>query len=147
VPPPNTRTGYIPACYVGTCRRGRLDHQGVELVLFSPDGRTLCQGSSPFGMCEADHGRPAPLPTDELAYDFSMGKTTQVAFQIDDESLAEIDALVTSQYRSRAEVIRVALHDWLARRRSEQVDAALARGYEVTPIGPDEDVWAELSVQ
>jgi hypothetical protein len=29
-----------------------------------------------------------------------MGKTTQVAFQIDDDSLAQI-ALVTGQYRSR----------------------------------------------
>ena len=80
-------------------------------------------------------------------YGCAMGKTTQVAFQIDDESLAEIDALVTGQYRSRAEVIRVAVHDWLARRRAEQVDAALARGYEVTPTGTEEDAWAELSVQ
>jgi Arc/MetJ-type ribon-helix-helix transcriptional regulator len=76
-----------------------------------------------------------------------MGKTTQVAFQLDDESLAKIDALVTTQYRSRAEVIRIAVHDWLARKHSEQVDAALARGYEVAPTGAEEDAWAELSVQ
>lgn len=84
---------------------------------------------------------------DGLVYGCAMGKTTQVAFQIDDDSLTEIDALVTGQYRSRAEVIRVAVHDWLARRHAEQVDVVLARGYGVTPTGPDEDVWAELSVQ
>jgi len=37
-----------------------------------------------------------------------------MAFQIDDDSLAQSDTLVTGQYRSRAEVLRVAVHDWLA---------------------------------
>ncbi len=87
------------------------------------------------------------VKVDGFVYGCAMGKATQVAFQIDDESLAEIDALVTGQYRSRAEAIRVAVHEWLARRRAEQVDAALARGYEVTPTGAEEDAWAELSVQ
>jgi hypothetical protein len=36
-----------------------------------------------------------------ILYGCAMGKTAQVAFQIDDDSLAQIDALVTSQYRSR----------------------------------------------
>ncbi len=51
------------------------------------------------------------------------------------------------RYRSRAEVIRLAVGEWLASRRAERVDEAVARGYRVTPPGLEEDEWAELSVQ
>lgn len=84
---------------------------------------------------------------DGVLYVEAMSGTTQVAFQIDNASLAEVDALVVGRYRSRAEVIRLAVAEWLATRRAEQVDEALARGYEVTPTGTEEDEWAELSVQ
>ncbi|HVL52034.1 MAG TPA: ribbon-helix-helix protein, CopG family [Actinomycetota bacterium] len=76
-----------------------------------------------------------------------MENVKQVAFQIDTKSLAEIDALTPSEFSSRAEVIRVAVHDWLARRRAEAVDAALARGYGVSPQGDVEDAWAGRSME
>lgn len=76
-----------------------------------------------------------------------MGSVKQIAFQIDNESLREIDALTPSEFPSRAEVIRVAVHDWLARRRAEAVDAALAKGYGVSPQGVEEDLWANRSLE
>lgn len=87
-----------------------------------------------------------PLAIEGL-YDGLMGGVTQVAFQIDDRSLTALDALVAERYRSRAEVIRLAVQEWLARAREQQVDAALARGYEAEPAGDEERSWAELSVE
>lgn len=80
-------------------------------------------------------------------YDGVMEKVKQVAFQIDTESLAAIDALTPAEYPSRAEVIRVAVHEWLGRRREEAVDAALARGYAISPEGAEENVWADRSLE
>lgn len=85
-------------------------------------------------------------PLDAL-YDGVMGDVKQIAFQIDTQSLAEIDALTPSEFSSRAEVIRVAVHDWLARRRAEAVDAALAKGYGISPEGEPEDAWAGISLE
>ncbi len=76
-----------------------------------------------------------------------MGKAKQVAIQIDVESLNEIDALKGKEFSSRAEVIRVAVHEWLARRRAREVDAALERGYGATPPSGEESVWADLSLE
>lgn len=80
-------------------------------------------------------------------YDGAMDNVKQVAFQIDIDSLAAIDALTPSEFSSRAEVIRVAVHDWLARRREEAVDAALAKGYGISPTGTEEDAWADRSLE
>jgi Arc/MetJ-type ribon-helix-helix transcriptional regulator len=89
---------------------------------------------------------PIRSPLDTL-YDEVMGNVKQVAFQIDTESLAAIDALTPSEFSSRAEVIRVAIQDWLARRREEAVDAALAKGYGIAPPGAEEDSWADRSLE
>ncbi|MGH2707728.1 MAG: ribbon-helix-helix protein, CopG family [Actinomycetota bacterium] len=76
-----------------------------------------------------------------------MSKAKQVAFQIDNEDLEAIDALTVSEFASRAEVIRVAIHDWLARRRAEAVDAALAEGYRLYPPSGPEEAWADRSLE
>ncbi|MGH8931835.1 MAG: ribbon-helix-helix protein, CopG family [Egibacteraceae bacterium] len=76
-----------------------------------------------------------------------MGKPKQVAFQIDDGDLAEIDALASAESRSRADLLRTAVREWLARRREAAVDAALAKGYRDLPQGQEEGVWADLSLQ
>jgi len=76
-----------------------------------------------------------------------MGKVKQVAFQIDIDTLNSIDALKGAEFSSRAEVIRVAVDDWLARRRSKDVDQALAKGYRANPQPEEEFVWADLSVE
>lgn len=83
----------------------------------------------------------------DILYDGFMGDVKQIAFQIDTQSLADIDALTPSEFSSRAEVIRVAVHDWLARRRAEAVDAALAKGYGVSPTGETENAWAGRSLE
>lgn len=71
-----------------------------------------------------------------------MAGVTQVAFQLDNERLAEIDELVSDQeFRSRAEALRAAVQDFLARRREERIDAQLAAGYAAVPQGPEDDVW------
>lgn len=76
-----------------------------------------------------------------------MGKPIQVAFQLDAESLAEVDRLAGGEFASRAQVIRIAVHEWLARRREAQVDAALAAGYGAEPVGTEVDAWADLSIE
>jgi len=76
-----------------------------------------------------------------------MSGATQVAFQIDNETLREIDSLVAREFRSRAEVFRTAVHEWLARRREAEIDADLAAGYGVRPPGREDDAWADLSVE
>lgn len=86
-------------------------------------------------------------PVHSAVYGAVMADVTQIAFQIDNGSLAEIDSLVAARYRSRAEVVRIAVHDWLALRRAEQVDAALEKGYGVQPPGDEENSWAELSIE
>ncbi len=70
----------------------------------------------------------------------------QIAIQIEDEMVAELDRLARDEHRSRAEVVRVAVGEWLARQREAATDAALVRGYDDLPPGDDEQAWAELSV-
>lgn len=62
-----------------------------------------------------------------------MTDNTQVAFQITDEDLMELDAAVPGEYPSRAAVLRAAVGEWLARRRQAAIDAALERGYGDVP--------------
>lgn len=84
---------------------------------------------------------------DAFLYDVLMAKSRQIAFQIDDEALEAIDALTPSEFSSRAEVIRVAIRDWLGRRRAEAVDEALAKGYGLNPPSGPEEVWADRSLE
>gem|GEM_PF-6917905 len=80
-------------------------------------------------------------------YDGLMEKVKQIAFQIDIDALREIDAFKGREFGSRAEVIRAAVHEWLARRRNEEVDKALAKGYDAVPQADEEQVWADISLE
>jgi len=80
-------------------------------------------------------------------YDFPMGKSKQVAFQIDIDSLNAIDALKGGEFSSRAEIIRTAVEDWLARRRAKLLDEALAKGYRASPQTDETNAWADLSLE
>lgn len=76
-----------------------------------------------------------------------MSDATQVAFQIDNQRLAEIDELVAEhEFRSRAEALRAAVQEFLAQRREARIDAQLDAGYGARPPGDEEKAWAELSV-
>lgn len=76
-----------------------------------------------------------------------MSKVTQVAFQLDNETLSEIDALVSAEFSSRAEVLRTAVSEMLARRREVKIDAKLAAGYGVAPPAREDEAWADLSIE
>ena len=79
-------------------------------------------------------------------YDFLMGDVTQVAFQIDKESLREIDEIAAAASSSRAHVLRTAVRGLLMARRDVRIDAQLVAGYAALPPGPEIDAWAESSV-
>jgi metal-responsive CopG/Arc/MetJ family transcriptional regulator len=76
-----------------------------------------------------------------------MSDSTQVAFQVDNDRLAEIDNLVaTHRYRSRAEALRAAVAEFIARRREEQIDAELEAGYAAVPQTDEERALAAASI-
>jgi predicted transcriptional regulator len=75
-----------------------------------------------------------------------MANVTQVAFQLDNESLRRIDELAATESSSRAEVLRGAVRELLSRHREAAIDDQLAAGYAVAPPGPEEAAWAELSM-
>jgi Arc/MetJ-type ribon-helix-helix transcriptional regulator len=72
---------------------------------------------------------------------------TQVAFQLPDEDLAAIDALIPDQFPSRAEALRIAVRLWLKELEERRIDAALAAGYGLLPPTDEETEWAEMSVE
>lgn len=76
-----------------------------------------------------------------------MAGVTQVAFQLDDESLLRLDELAAGASSSRAEILRIAVREMLARHREAAIDAQLAAGYDAKPPGPEVDAWAELSIE
>ncbi|MEA2219434.1 MAG: hypothetical protein QOJ35_2060 [Solirubrobacteraceae bacterium] len=76
-----------------------------------------------------------------------MADVTQIAFQIDNESLRQVDELAASEASSRAEVLRTAVREMLRRHREIDLDAQLAAGYAASPQGPEDDAWAALSVE
>jgi predicted transcriptional regulator len=75
-----------------------------------------------------------------------MPNVTQVAFQLDNESLRRIDELAVAGCSSRAEVLRGAVRAFLNTHREAAIDDQLAAGYAAVPPGPEENSWAELSV-
>ena len=88
--------------------------------------------------------------TDGVLYDWIM----QIAITVPDEQVDEIDNLVPALYRSRAEVVRVALDDLLRAHRRRVIDdqylAALeAAGTEVAAGSlragdPEPAAWADI---
>jgi len=78
-------------------------------------------------------------------YGCVMGSSTQVAFQLDDASLASIDAIAAGESCSRAEVLRTAVREMLRRRREEEIDRQLAAGYAAVPETAEELAFAEVS--
>jgi len=75
-----------------------------------------------------------------------MSNVTQVAFQIDDESLRQIDELAAAQSSSRAQVLRTAVHRLLTAQRERTIDAQLATGYAARPQSAEDAGWASASL-
>jgi metal-responsive CopG/Arc/MetJ family transcriptional regulator len=76
-----------------------------------------------------------------------MADVTQVAFQLDNESLRRIDQLAASESSSRAEVLRGAVRELLGQRRDAAIDEQHAAGYAASPPALEEEAFAELSVE
>ncbi|MGQ0779263.1 MAG: hypothetical protein ACT4NY_33425 [Pseudonocardiales bacterium] len=51
------------------------------------------------------------------------------------------------EFRSRAEVLRAAVSEMLARRRETKIDAELAAGYGAALPTQEDEAWADLSVE
>lgn len=83
---------------------------------------------------------------DRDVYGFAMGNVTQIAFQIDNESLLRVDALAAARSSSRAEVLRTAVEKLLSAEREAEIDARLAAGYDIRPPSDEEDGWADASL-
>jgi len=79
-------------------------------------------------------------------YGQSMAAVTQVAFQLDDESLRQLDELAAAQSSSRAHVLRTAVHELLVARREAAIDAQLAAGYGAQPPSVEDEAWAQSSL-
>jgi Arc/MetJ-type ribon-helix-helix transcriptional regulator len=58
------------------------------------------------------------------------GLVMQIAVVIPDETVDDIDQLVPSQFRSRAEVVRHAVDFWLAARRSADIDRRYTEAFD-----------------
>jgi Arc/MetJ-type ribon-helix-helix transcriptional regulator len=73
--------------------------------------------------------------------------TTQVAFRIPDELLAEVDRLVSAgAYRSRTDAVRAALERLLADARERELDAAVVAGYQRVPDAAA-DPWVDAATR
>jgi len=75
-----------------------------------------------------------------------MANVTQVAFQLDNESLRKIDELAAAQSSSRAQVLRSAVSTLLTAHREAAIDSQLAAGYGAKPAGAEEEGWADASL-
>jgi len=62
----------------------------------------------------------------------------QIAITLPDEDVDEIDRFVPSPFRSRAEVVRVAVADWITARRVSEIDARYRRAYAEVPQEHDD---------
>ena len=73
---------------------------------------------------------------------FRIVQAMQIAVTIDDMEVAALDCLVPGRYRSRAEVVRVAVGEFLTRHRSELIDEQYERAYAAQPTTEEELEWA-----
>lgn len=91
--------------------------------------------------------RREPEVVTDILYDKSMKNVKQIAFQIDNDELDDLDSHVGDEFRSRAAVIRAAVHEWLKQKRREKVDLLYAQEYARAPETPDEAAFADVSVE
>jgi len=75
-----------------------------------------------------------------------MSSVTQVAFQLDSSSVVELDKIAADRSSSRAEVLRTAVRELLARHREASIDAQLAAGYGVRPPDAESTALADVSI-
>ena len=75
-----------------------------------------------------------------------MGRT-QTLVQLSDELLAQLDERVAREGRSRSELIRQAIADYLAGDREAEIDRQIVEGYSRQPQTAEELAYAELGTR
>ena len=69
--------------------------------------------------------------------------TVQIALRISDELASELDASVAEGFESRSEALRVAIEEFVGKRRAARLDQQIVEGYRrVPPVESDE--WGSL---
>jgi Arc/MetJ-type ribon-helix-helix transcriptional regulator len=74
--------------------------------------------------------------------------TTQLALRLDDEQVRELDRLVVTwdDLVNRSEVVRLAIAEFIERRRRLEIDRQIIEGYTRVPQG-DVDRWGDVDQQ
>jgi metal-responsive CopG/Arc/MetJ family transcriptional regulator len=72
---------------------------------------------------------------------------TQTLVQLSDELLAQLDERVAREGRSRSDLIRQALADYLASDREAEIDRQIVEGYTRQPQTAAELAYAELGTR
>jgi predicted DNA-binding protein len=123
---------------------GGIDPDGVvhiaRRLLDETDGSMLQTGlvCAPTGGNESlskEHGKPR-LP---YGYHMAMART-QTLVQLSDDLLERIDRLRDREGRSRSELIREAIEQYLTEHQEADVDRLIVEAYTLRP--PDDD-WAD----
>ncbi len=72
---------------------------------------------------------------------------TQTLVQLNDELLAQLDTRAAREGRNRSELIREALHGYLASDREGEIDRLIVEAYTRQPQTTDELALAELATR
>ncbi len=72
---------------------------------------------------------------------------TQTLVQLTDELLVHLDARAAREGRSRSELIRAAITDYLGVDREAELDRLIVEGYTRQPQTDEEVAWADLGMR
>lgn len=79
-----------------------------------------------------------------LYVDYLYMRAIQIT--VDEHLLKILDSNVEAKRDGRSAVIRRALTEYLAKRRSADIDQRIRRGYRKAPVDPELKSWAEEAV-
>jgi metal-responsive CopG/Arc/MetJ family transcriptional regulator len=69
--------------------------------------------------------------------------TVQIALRISDELAGQLDATVDDGFESRSEALRVAIEEFVSRRKSARLDREIVEGYKRIPSA-ETDEWGSV---
>ena len=81
---------------------------------------------------------PACLPHRGATVYDSFGNMKTISITIDEPLLGRLDRAAKTARKTRSELFRLVLQDWLNTERRRQQVAEDQAGYETHPVGPDE---------
>ena len=78
------------------------------------------------------------MPDDDSVRYHRIGNMKTISITIDEPLLRRLDQAAKDARRTRSDLFRIALSEWLAVARRRQLAAEDRAGYETHPVGPDE---------